>query len=324
MDNITAAIALPTAAEAMASAPVYDIYSVQFPPWWCFNFFLMIWCFGRVVEHLLAKTSMLNIGTKYKVLPWDKQRNVVVYVLQTIITTLAFVLQILGGIDIVFQRKDTTTEVRYSFMIVMAQLVFVLYTWELIYRLKIGMPLLIHHIMTCLMTQLLAAALVDTFDVEYARLATMLSFYATTEQTSFVALFCYRLDLFSKETQHSWFTVAAIQSIVVKSSIAIFSLVYFCVVFFVRKEADDQPTNWKWFWKICFIPLVLALFAAQLYTSQILWQLRNKCSVEVRKSIVSSKKIDDDALNNGTDTNCREDSENDDISVRVELFTIDV
>ncbi|CAB9509786.1 expressed unknown protein [Seminavis robusta] len=146
--------------------------------------------------------------------------------------------------------------------------------------------------MTCLMTQLLIASLADTFDVEYARLAILLSFYATTEQTSFVALFCYRLDLFSKRTQYNWFTIAAIQSFVAKSAIAIFSLVYFCVIFFVRKEADDQPTNWKWFWKICFIPLVLALFAAQLYTSQILWQLRKKCCEQVRRSTIGSKNAD--------------------------------
>ncbi|CAB9501825.1 expressed unknown protein [Seminavis robusta] len=131
--------------------------------------------------------------------------------------------------------------------------------------------------MTCVMAQLFALSIFDAYDMVYARLAVILTCYATTEQSSFVALLCYRLDLFSKRVQYNLFTIAAIQSFIFKSTIAIVSLVYFCVTFYIQGEADDQPTNWKWFWKICFIPLVIVLFGAQVYSSQILWTLRSKC-----------------------------------------------
>ena len=265
------------------STPSIDIYSVQLPPWWAFNFLIILWGLGKLVESNLERSF-----TKYTALDTDKQRNVVIYVLQTIVTTLAFFLQVIGSLDIVFQRQATTSTAQYSFMIVTGQLVFLLYAWELIYRLSIGLPLLLHHLMTCLMIQLLSASLVDTLDVEYARLAILLTFYGTTEQTSFVALFLYRLDLFSKKTQNIWFTIAAIQSLFIKSLIAVVSLAYFITVYLVRGEADQQPTNWKWFWKISFIPLVVMLFAAQLYSSKILWLLKRKC---MTKNVVE---VDDD------------------------------
>lgn len=257
----------------------FDLYKPQYP-FWCLNFFFITWCLGSLFHYLLSKTKTWDISTKFLALTEEKRRNVVIYVLQILLTTIALIAQVVGGIDVFFQMKETTSELRMDLMVLSTEIVFVLYLWELIYRLGIGFPLLVHHIMTCLIGQLFAASFFDTFDVIYIRLALVMLLYATTEQSSFVALFCYRLDLLSKKSQVHLFTLAAVQSFVVKSAIAIFALVYFCIAFFVNGAADDQPTNWKWFWKICFIPLLLLLFAAQIFSSNILWQLRNKCLKE--------------------------------------------
>ena len=254
----------------------YQFYKPQYP-FWCFNFFFLIWGLGSLCYYSLSRAQFWGIASKFSALTEEKKRNVVIYVLQVLVTTIALITQVIGGIDVFFQMKDTTTQLRMDLMVVSTQLVFVLYMWELIYRLAIGFPLLVHHIMTCMIGQLFAASFFDTFDVVYIRLALVMLLYATTEQSSFVALFCYRLDLLSKRHQVNLFTIAAIQSFVIKSAIAIFALVYFCITFFVNGDADDQPTNWKWFWKICFIPLLLLLFAAQIFSSNVLWQLRSKC-----------------------------------------------
>ncbi|CAB9501464.1 expressed unknown protein [Seminavis robusta] len=262
---------------------VYDIYAPQYP-WWCFNFLILIWCLGCLTEFILLRTNAFGISSKFQALTLEKRRNVVIYILQIFVTTLSLALQLAGGVDLIFRLDDTTSELRFTMMLVSSQIIFVLYMWELIYRISIGTPLLVHHVMTCVMAQLLALSIFDAYAVVYLRLAVILSCYATTEQSSFVALLCYRLDLFSKKVQYNLFTLAAIQSFIFKTAIAIFSLLYFCVTFYIQGEADDQPTNWKWFWKICFIPLVVVLFGAQVYSSQILWTLRLKCSSEVEES----------------------------------------
>jgi hypothetical protein len=73
------------------------------------------------------------------------------------------------------------------------------------------------------------------------------------------------------------FYIAAAQAFILKTIVSVVSIVYFCVVFLANDAADDQPTNWKWFWKICFLPLLLLLYASQLYACKILYSLAVRC-----------------------------------------------
>lgn len=205
----------------------------------------------------------------------EKKRNAISYILQVIMASFAFVLQIYGGVDILFRWEETTDFHRTEWAIFALQTIAVLYIWEIIYRTNIGVPLLLHHIVTLLLVQLSFVSLNDTGNVIYTRLAILLGFHATTEQLSFVALFCYRMKIF-RGWHAALFVAAAIQTFLLKTAITIFSFVYFCVLL-KGEDFDDQPTNWKWFWKVCFIPLLFLLFAAQLYACKILWDLHSKC-----------------------------------------------
>ena len=111
-------------------------------------------------------------------------------------------------------------------MILSVQCIVVLYVWELIYRSTIGIPLLVHHLVTILLLQLVTASFFDTKNVVYLRFALVLGFYATMEQTSYVALLLYRLDLFQKKQQLA-LHFATTQTFIFKTSIMIWSIVYY-------------------------------------------------------------------------------------------------
>jgi hypothetical protein len=79
-------------------------------------------------------------------------------------------------------------------------------------------------------------------------------------------------------TWHAFlFYTAAAQAFILKTVVTVVSIVYFCVGFLASDAADDQPTNWKWFWTICFLPLLLLLYASQLYACKILYSLAVRC-----------------------------------------------
>jgi hypothetical protein len=102
--------------------------------------------------------------------------------MQLLMTSMAFVLQIYGSWDILFQFEEETSQQRLDWMVFAIQTISVLYVWELCYRQKIGWPLLVHHLVTVLLIQLSTASFFDTQDLIYIRFAVLLGFYATTEQ----------------------------------------------------------------------------------------------------------------------------------------------
>jgi hypothetical protein len=255
----------------------YEAYSPFQYPWFCLNYFIAVYVFSRFVYSwfLHGKNIGGDLHTTFQSLTEEKRRNAIIYVLQILMTSTAFVLQIYGGADTLFRWKETTTTNRMEWAVFALQTIAVLYIWELIYRQKIGVPLLLHHVITLVLIQLSYVSLFDTGDIIYNRMAILLGFYATTEQLSFVALFCYRMNLLTR-WHSALFLASAAQTFLIKTAITVVASVYFSTLL-AGSGFDDQPTSWSWFWKVCFIPLLLALFAAQLYACKILWELHNKC-----------------------------------------------
>ena len=256
----------------------YNLYSSFQYPWFCLNYLIIVWVAASLSSHALSKTRAAGIGERFLALTDDKRRNVITYVIQLILTSIALVLQVGGSWEILIQFKDTTSQTHLNWMVFAIQTVSVLYVWELVYRLKIGLPLLSHHLITLLLSQLSTASFFDTQDIFYIRFAILLGFYATTEQLSFLALFCFRLEIFSEWHRSMLFYAAAFQAFFLKTAVTIVSLVYFCVSVLAKNEIDNQPTNWKWFWRVCFLPLLVALYASQLYACKILLTLKERCA----------------------------------------------
>jgi hypothetical protein len=234
----------------------------------------------------------------------NKKRNTVTYILQICMTTMAFVLQVYGGADILFSLDESTDSYRLDWLSFAFQTISVLYIWELIYREKIGVPLLVHHLLTILLIQLSAASFYDTLDVFYLRFGCLMGFYATTEQTSFIILYFYRLKLYPR-THATLFLVACVQSFVFKTAITVVGMVYY-VYIIMNGDIEGQRTNWNWFWSVCFFPLLALLYGAQLYACKILWDLHLKCKRPIaRPTAADSAKETDTIQESSTSQNSK-------------------
>ncbi len=177
---------------------IYDIYDPFQYPWMSLNFFLAFWLASNVFRSILQNVKYADIALKFEELPEEKKRNVVTYILQFLVTLLAFILQIFGSVDVLFRLEESTTPVRTNCMVLAMFLISVLYIWELCYRQTIGWPLLLHHVVTLVLIQCSTASYFDTQDSLYIRYAVLLGFHATTEQISFIALLVFRLSIAPK------------------------------------------------------------------------------------------------------------------------------
>ncbi len=236
-------------------------------PWFAITFFIAFWLTSHLIRFALQRgpTKMSNA---FLALDDEKQRNTITYVTEIIVTTATLVMQIYGSIDVLFKWSDETSQDRVEWMAISLQLITVLYVWELIYRLRIGWPLLVHHLVTLLLIQLVVLTFDETRQFVYKRGGILLGFHATTEQLSFVALFFYRTKLVQGKKLSFLFKFSAIQTFLFKTVATIGSFYVYWEI--LTSDVPDE-SGWSTFWKIAFIPLLLGLFASQLYACYILY-----------------------------------------------------
>lgn len=254
----------------------YDLYSMTQYPWWCLNYFFFFWLVSNLMQTFLLRIPIESIQKPFENLDYDKRNNVIIYAVQLLGTTIALIAQLYGSADIIFLWKETTTESHWNSMNFSIQLIAILYTWELIFRKKIGLPLLVHHLCTILLIQLATASFFDTHDILYIRFAILMGFHATVEQFTFVALFFFRLNLF-ENWQAFWFLLSTAQSLILKTSVTTVCVVYYVVLLCDGGLTFD--TNWSRFWTISSLPLLACLYGAQLYACMILYKLGKRCQV---------------------------------------------
>jgi hypothetical protein len=89
----TTFVTVPTSA-------LYDLYSPFQYQWSSINFFLAIWLLSGLFRQALLYTKKLDINNSFYSLDEDKKRNVITYIMEVLLTTLAFILQICGSLDI--------------------------------------------------------------------------------------------------------------------------------------------------------------------------------------------------------------------------------
>jgi len=193
-----------------------DILDPYFYPWFAINFFLGLWAASQVVQFVLEHCVPCEMRELFRGLSPEKQRNTVTYVIEVVVTTFALVAQLYGGCDVLLKARDLTTLNRMNWMIISLQLVSVLYVWELIYRLRFGWPLLLHHLVTLLLIQVVTVSFFETQDILYIRFALLLGFNATTEQMNLWKCHLPRL-----------FFVASAQALLCKSIATVGSVICF-------------------------------------------------------------------------------------------------
>ncbi|CAB9507846.1 unknown protein [Seminavis robusta] len=254
----------------------YDLYSAIQYPWWCLNFFLAFWLVSNLASTLLHRFPNKNLRTSFKKLDSDKQNNVIIYIMQFLGTSVALAAQLYGSVDLIFQWQETTSAARMESLNLAIILVAVLYIWELIFRKKIGLPLLVHHLVTILLIQLSSASFYDTHDILYIRFATLLGFHATVEQLTFLALFLFRLNI-CQRWQAFWFYFSAAQSLLCKTAVTVAGGIYF-VQLVIEERLSIWNGNWGVFWTIFFMFLLACLYGAQVFACLILYKLGKRCS----------------------------------------------
>ena len=78
--------------EDTATSALYDLYSPFQYQWSCINFFLAIWLLSVLFHQVLLRMKYLDINENFYGLDDGKKRNVITYIMQFLVTTLAFIL----------------------------------------------------------------------------------------------------------------------------------------------------------------------------------------------------------------------------------------
>ena len=288
--NETMGGAIPAGMSVQQRTP-WDIYDVSHYPWWCLNYFLIFWFLSNVTERFFLGFADARTRSTFVGLDSNKRNNVVIYIIQIVGTTAALFLQIWGGIDVVFRWEDETSPAKMELLQVSLQLLVVLYIWELIYRKEIGLPLLVHHIVTIANMQLIAASFFDTHAILYIRFAVLIGFHATTEQLSFVALYLYRMNAYPR-WQAFWFYFSGFQAFAVKTLVTVATAIYYIVL--VRSGEVSFDDNWGAFWIVFFPIMTVCLYGAQVYACRVLYLLGKKSQRNADKMAVQEDGTDEE------------------------------
>lgn len=259
----------------MVSTPRNNIYNDVNNSWMTVNICIAIWFFSYCVKFFHSNPRY----TAYNNLPEEKARNVITYVAQFIVTTLIFAGQVHGAYGILFQMEDHVSEDRLKILNASLVTMSVLYVWELVYRVNIGTPLLIHHIMTIILCQLILATYFDYHTVIYLRLACVVAFSATTEQMTFVALYLYRLELYSG-IHTKLFQISAALSFILKTT-----SIFWCIYLWAKYIHEGRLVGkWGTFWTYATLPSMLILWLTQMYATFILIKLSKRCDSRDQKN----------------------------------------
>jgi hypothetical protein len=143
----------------------------------------MYWAGARTLEALLTWR-----GASFAKLGHVVQRNVVTYVLEIVVTSTALGLALLYGGDLLFHNRIGTVE-NFANLRMVLLLVGTLYVFELCYRVRTGVPLTVHHLVTVALQVMLTFSLYDSAPSVEARTALrvglLVSLHACTEQVTF-------------------------------------------------------------------------------------------------------------------------------------------
>ncbi|KAL7424715.1 hypothetical protein Q5752_000399 [Cryptotrichosporon argae] len=180
------------------------------------GYFLMFYVVSNIIGFILFRTSSI-----YPTLSLEHQRNVVIYIMNIIYTMIALALQLcatpsFAGHYGLWQLQTLRTS---------GVLISALYIFELVYRVKMRLPMIAHHFLTIFAISFTVTVFEYTESMTYLNSAIIWLFQATTEQPTFFGLFGYRMD-WNPVTVARLLKFAAIQTFVLKSASAVALIVY--------------------------------------------------------------------------------------------------
>ena len=277
----------------------------DYTSWWTILFFLLLWIVVGLFRICILRGCILPKFTRNKFLDlWERRkRNVLTYMVFTLGTTTALIFQVYGGWHILFQNYSkaaminsnngdsniSETDIQWSTFSI--QLCCILYVWEVVYRERIGWPLLVHHGLTFVFLQLLVVAyIMEDQSILYLRLALFVAFFATTNQLSYISLFCFRLKVLNPKIQRSLFWISTVQMFLVKAALTGGCAGYYFILIFSMENNDEagdyitfrDDTRWGNFWRYMFLPILFHTFVAHFYVCQLLLTLSQRQMTIIR------------------------------------------
>ncbi|CEH16947.1 hypothetical protein CBOM_03029 [Ceraceosorus bombacis] len=183
------------------------------PYWFSVNglvLFAIFWILALVIDMVLRILPMTR--KRFTSLSWANQRTTVVYVLNIFFTTAALALQLAASPSFSGNFKSFHFEVGRAAVLIISEL----YLFELIYRAKMRPPMIAHHILTVFAISFTIILVDRRHDPAYLCCGLAWLFQATTEQTTFIGLFMYRMCPSRPRMVRHWLHFAAIQGLIAK------------------------------------------------------------------------------------------------------------
>ena len=221
----------------------------------------------------LARSGKTNKLGWYVASKTRIKRNIQTYLAQLLVTTMALLVFLIEGVPLIFVDINESILLyadEIQWVIYFGILVMTLYLWELSYKSKMNWALVVHHLTTIICIGVAGTHLAITGAWFSIQAFVTLGLTALTEQSTFVALILYRMELWRHAGRA--FMVSAIWTIVTKTFLVVITMVlwWYSVVYpFLYVPGNKDLIMWvylAWF-------LILPLFGSQIYSAVILFHL---------------------------------------------------
>ncbi|KAJ3999701.1 hypothetical protein F5050DRAFT_879378 [Lentinula boryana] len=252
-NNVAELVKVQTEIVSMTTVAFFSVPAVLY--------MLILYMMGKATEFLLSR-----LAARYREMSFENRRNTVTYVLDTLVTGVVLVLQLISSPIL----ADKYTFDSVNMLKASALLISGLYIYELTYRPTMRWPLLIHHFCTIFAIVLILSVLARTGHPALIAAGEIWLFQATTEQTVFIGLFMYRLRAPLRWTR-DMLRFGAIQSFLFKIGFAAYLL-----AFWAQKLEQFHSTGDDVAVSVMLVTIIVLLMCTQIYGAWAVWCLARK------------------------------------------------
>jgi len=262
-------------------------------------------CYYILFCYAFCEATSLLLNTylpAYREHTWRNKRNMDTYVLEVFASTVALIMCCGWGMKVIVKKFDINDIiVARAGLCIMAAL----YLFEISYRIRMNWQLLLHHLLSILLSILTLDATVNTGDIRLMAAGTLMGFCAITEQPSFVGLFLYRI-----KSKHASFVLklSAVNSLVFKMMAVGGSYYVFIEALFFENKSFFPGQSWFTALKVIIFILIPTLIGTQIYGASILWLLGNRCAHAKFHSEVKSSQSSVSSRANSVSINVNDES----------------
>ncbi|WVQ85398.1 hypothetical protein IAT38_007563 [Cryptococcus sp. DSM 104549] len=252
------------------------------------GYLLFFYALSQIIWFLFNRFNYI-----FPTLGLEHQQNIVMYTMNIILTTIALGLQLVA--TPAFTGRYRYWEVQC--LRTAALTVSALYVFELIYRVKMRIPLIAHHFLTVATMSMTVTALEYTQSPTYLISGLIWLFQATTEQPTFLGLMGYRLGWSSARVAFL-LKASAIQTFIFKRQSA--SAIALVVYWALHQNYGYRPMDKAWT-AMVFI-LAIGLLLTQVWGSYVTYSIGRRIEGKARITLRSHKEASETPTSSSSTT----------------------